>query len=215
MRPHTQAEAVAVVDAVEDWQDVFAAVLGRRLVHAADEYYLLAERPFPPAERYEAFLDARGRHRHGPHVRARVRRAVRRRHGTAAWLLRRRRRRITASQSRRLHGVAVVCRDGAGRHATKPAGAGGDPDRGARRACGRATRRSSGLPGCPHRAGAQRVLRRQHGSHRPHDGNGPARVSSRTSRPDTATCCQTSACPTTVASSMVAPSRTCRDLSRW
>ena len=55
MRPHTQAEAVAVVDAVEDWQDVFAAVLGRRLVHAADEYYLLAERPFPPAERYEGF----------------------------------------------------------------------------------------------------------------------------------------------------------------
>ena len=29
--------------------------LGRRLVHAADEYYLLAERPFPSADRYEGF----------------------------------------------------------------------------------------------------------------------------------------------------------------
>ena len=55
MRPHTLAEAVAVVETVEDWQDVFAATLGRPLVHAADEYYLMADRPFPPAERYEGF----------------------------------------------------------------------------------------------------------------------------------------------------------------
>lgn len=55
MRPHTQAEAAAVVDAVEDWQDVFRSVLGRRLVFAADEYYLLAEREFPSAESYEGF----------------------------------------------------------------------------------------------------------------------------------------------------------------
>src|SRR5262245_28901989 len=55
MRPHTLAEAEAVVDAVEDWQQVFSAALGRRLVYAADEYYLLASRPFPPAETYEGF----------------------------------------------------------------------------------------------------------------------------------------------------------------
>jgi putative radical SAM enzyme (TIGR03279 family) len=55
MRPHTIAEAAAVVDTVEDWQAVYAATLGRALVHAADEYYLMAERPFPPAERYEDF----------------------------------------------------------------------------------------------------------------------------------------------------------------
>jgi putative radical SAM enzyme (TIGR03279 family) len=55
MRPHTVAEAAAVVDAVEDWQDVYLAALGRRLVHAADEYYLMAGRPFPPAEAYEGF----------------------------------------------------------------------------------------------------------------------------------------------------------------
>jgi putative radical SAM enzyme (TIGR03279 family) len=55
MRPHTQAEAAAVVDAVADWQDVFLAVLGHRLVFAADEYHLVGDRPFPPAEHYGDF----------------------------------------------------------------------------------------------------------------------------------------------------------------
>ena len=55
MRPHTRAEAEAVVDLVERWQQVYLDVLGRRLVFAADEYYLLAERPFPPPEAYEGF----------------------------------------------------------------------------------------------------------------------------------------------------------------
>jgi NifB/MoaA-like Fe-S oxidoreductase len=55
MRPHTAEEADAVVGAVEDWQDVYVAVLGRRLVFAADEYYLLARRPFPDAAAYEGF----------------------------------------------------------------------------------------------------------------------------------------------------------------
>ncbi|MGQ0830388.1 MAG: DUF512 domain-containing protein [Microthrixaceae bacterium] len=55
MRPHTRAEAEGVVDTVEDWQDVFRSVLGHRLVFAADEYYLLASRPFPSAESYEGF----------------------------------------------------------------------------------------------------------------------------------------------------------------
>src|SRR5438876_743628 len=55
MRPHTFDEAVAVVDLVEEWQSVFLDVLGRRLVFAADEYYLLAGRPFPPAAAYDGF----------------------------------------------------------------------------------------------------------------------------------------------------------------
>src|SRR5688572_4514072 len=55
MRPHTVAEAAAVVDCVEDWQGIFERVLGRRLVFVGDEYYLLAERPFPPADAYEGF----------------------------------------------------------------------------------------------------------------------------------------------------------------
>ncbi len=32
-----------------------STALGRRMVHAADEYYLMAGRPFPAAERYEGF----------------------------------------------------------------------------------------------------------------------------------------------------------------
>ena len=55
MRTHTTAEAVGVIDAAEAWQDVFLTTLGRRLVHAADEYYLLAGRPFPAGEVYEGF----------------------------------------------------------------------------------------------------------------------------------------------------------------
>ena len=55
MRFHTLEEARAVVDIVDDWQDVFQATLGKRMVYAADEYYLMAQRPFPPAERYDGF----------------------------------------------------------------------------------------------------------------------------------------------------------------
>ena len=55
MRAHSRDEADAVVDTVHDWQDVFRLVLGRRLVFAADEYYLLAGRPFPEADAYEGF----------------------------------------------------------------------------------------------------------------------------------------------------------------
>ena len=55
MRPHTVAEAQAVVDCVEDWQDIYLRVLGRRLVFVGDEYYLLAERSFPGVEAYEGF----------------------------------------------------------------------------------------------------------------------------------------------------------------
>src|SRR3546814_820237 len=55
MRPHTVDEARYVVDAVASWQETFLAVLGRRLVFAADEYYLLADRPFPASESYEGF----------------------------------------------------------------------------------------------------------------------------------------------------------------
>ena len=55
MRLHTPDEANRVVDVVERWQATFGAVLGRRMVFAADEYYLMTGRPFPSAEAYEAF----------------------------------------------------------------------------------------------------------------------------------------------------------------
>ena len=55
MRATTREEAAAVVDTVADWQAVFLRALGRRMVFAADEYFLLAGRPFPPAVAYEGF----------------------------------------------------------------------------------------------------------------------------------------------------------------
>jgi putative radical SAM enzyme (TIGR03279 family) len=55
MRHHSATEAAAMVNAVERWQAVFMRALGRRMVFAADEYYLMAERPFPDAAAYEGF----------------------------------------------------------------------------------------------------------------------------------------------------------------
>ncbi|MCB1031196.1 MAG: DUF512 domain-containing protein [Acidimicrobiales bacterium] len=55
MRPSTRDEARVVIECIERWQDIFLSVLGRRMVHVADEYYLLAQLPFPEAEVYEGF----------------------------------------------------------------------------------------------------------------------------------------------------------------
>jgi putative radical SAM enzyme (TIGR03279 family) len=55
MRPHTRAEAEAVLDTIETWQARYLAALGRRMIFAADEYYLMTDRPFPSADQYEGF----------------------------------------------------------------------------------------------------------------------------------------------------------------
>ena len=55
MRPHTTAEAAAVIDLVERAQEAFIELRGAPVVYCSDEYYLLAGRPFPPAERYGEF----------------------------------------------------------------------------------------------------------------------------------------------------------------
>ena len=53
MRPHTPAEAARVVAIIEDWQETFFSALGRRMVFASDEYYLLTGAPFPTLDSYE------------------------------------------------------------------------------------------------------------------------------------------------------------------
>jgi putative radical SAM enzyme (TIGR03279 family) len=53
MRAHTPAEAERVLDVVAEWQQRFTDALGRRLVFASDEYYLLAGRPFPELDAYD------------------------------------------------------------------------------------------------------------------------------------------------------------------
>jgi putative radical SAM enzyme (TIGR03279 family) len=55
LRPHTHGEAAAVLDQIETWQRRFLNALGRRVVYAADEYYLLAGRPFPDDAAYDGF----------------------------------------------------------------------------------------------------------------------------------------------------------------
>ncbi len=55
MRLHTVAEARAMVAAIESWQQIFLRLLGHRMVFAADEYYLMADLPFPEADAYEGF----------------------------------------------------------------------------------------------------------------------------------------------------------------
>ncbi|MBV8951390.1 MAG: DUF512 domain-containing protein [Actinobacteria bacterium] len=55
MRAHEHHEAVAVVDTVERWQARYLRAVGRRLVYAADEYYLMAKRPFPDEDAYDGF----------------------------------------------------------------------------------------------------------------------------------------------------------------
>jgi putative radical SAM enzyme (TIGR03279 family) len=54
MRPHTVGQASQVLDLVESYQATFLQALGRRMVYAADEYYLLAGRSFPRLDTYGA-----------------------------------------------------------------------------------------------------------------------------------------------------------------
>jgi putative radical SAM enzyme (TIGR03279 family) len=55
MRPHTAAQAASVLDTLGEWQALYRRALGHRMVFAADEYYLMAGRPLPPARHYEGY----------------------------------------------------------------------------------------------------------------------------------------------------------------
>jgi NifB/MoaA-like Fe-S oxidoreductase len=55
LRVLTAHEAAALVETVGEWQRGFMATLGSRFVFLADEVYLLADRPLPPAPEYEGF----------------------------------------------------------------------------------------------------------------------------------------------------------------
>ena len=55
LRSITSEEARATLDAIHGWQTGFLERLGTRLVFAADELYLQARQPIPPAAAYEDF----------------------------------------------------------------------------------------------------------------------------------------------------------------
>ena len=171
MRPHTVEEARAVVDTVEDWQDVFRSVLGpapglrRRRV-------LPARRPPVPRGRgLRGLPPARERHRHGPRLRdgAARRGRGRRRHRRAARLLRLGRRR----PGRGLPGAPHRRADLAARLAATPRSPSSPASTapGARAAAGRL-----GPADVRVAPGAQHVLRRQHRRHRAAGRRGPRPV---------------------------------------
>ncbi len=55
MRPHSRAEARAVLDTVLAHQQLCLQTVGRRLVFASDEYYLMAGEPIPGPDTYEGY----------------------------------------------------------------------------------------------------------------------------------------------------------------
>jgi NifB/MoaA-like Fe-S oxidoreductase len=55
LRPHSAEEAARVLDTIAEWQGLYRRALGRRMVFAADEYYLMAGRALPPARHYEGY----------------------------------------------------------------------------------------------------------------------------------------------------------------
>ena len=214
MRPHTVAEAAAVVDCVEDWQDVYLA-RPRPPARVRRRRVLPARRaPVPGRRRLRGLRHARGRRGHGPHPRAGAVRREGRRHRQAGRLLRLGRR--VGLGRRRLRAV--------------PRAPGPPPTSCSR--CARRGRRRSGsspaptAPGCWSRCSRRlgradvRVVPVDNqffggttGGHRPAGGGGPRPHARRASPRATATCCPTCASPTAASSTAPAP-RTCPAPSR-
>ena len=55
MRAMNKEEANEALDTVERYQELFLAALGKRMVYASDEIYVVAEREFPLLEEYDGF----------------------------------------------------------------------------------------------------------------------------------------------------------------
>ncbi|MCC8051090.1 MAG: DUF512 domain-containing protein [Clostridiales bacterium] len=52
----TPEDALQVIDCIEAWQKKIFEEYGLHFIHASDEWYILAGRPFPEAERYDGYL---------------------------------------------------------------------------------------------------------------------------------------------------------------
>lgn len=55
LRPYTKEEAAATIDLIDSFGDREEERTGERLFYAADEFYIKAERPIPPADFYGEF----------------------------------------------------------------------------------------------------------------------------------------------------------------
>lgn len=52
----TKAEAEAVIDMIESYQEKYYHEFGLHFIHASDEWYILAERELPEEERYDGYI---------------------------------------------------------------------------------------------------------------------------------------------------------------
>ncbi|MCD8336939.1 MAG: DUF512 domain-containing protein [Lachnospiraceae bacterium] len=52
----TSEDACQVIDCIESWQKKIYGEFGLHFIHASDEWYVLAGREFPEAERYDGYL---------------------------------------------------------------------------------------------------------------------------------------------------------------
>ena len=56
LEPFDRTEAEKVIDRIERWQDYYMERHGTHLVHASDEWYILAGRQVPQEDRYDGYL---------------------------------------------------------------------------------------------------------------------------------------------------------------
>ncbi|QUH27393.1 DUF512 domain-containing protein [Vallitalea guaymasensis] len=52
----TKEDAVEVLDIIHKWQDIIYEETGTHFIHAGDEFYLLADKPFPDEDNYDGYL---------------------------------------------------------------------------------------------------------------------------------------------------------------
>lgn len=56
LEPFEKEDAIAVIDLIESWQKKIYSEHGIHFIHASDEWYFLAGRDFPEAERYDGYI---------------------------------------------------------------------------------------------------------------------------------------------------------------
>lgn len=56
LRTFTKDEAKEVLRTIHRWQNQFYEEYGQHFIHAGDEWYILAEEPFPEEEQYDGYL---------------------------------------------------------------------------------------------------------------------------------------------------------------
>ena len=56
LEPFTAFEAIKVIDLIEKYQKQCFELFGTHFIHASDEWYILADREVPEAERYDGYL---------------------------------------------------------------------------------------------------------------------------------------------------------------